>query len=188
MNRPALSTTITRNIFVGLMPDAGVQMAIHDYRQRCQWPCGHWLPRPERLHLTLHHLGEVPVRRLQVLRDLLRQARMEPFELILRPPRTLGEIGAMTARRHDGLRAFHGCLGSLLKASGFESTGGTRPHVTLAYRAAGAKPPATAPEIVWIAREFMLIWSQLPPRFNRGHHEILARYGAGVPAQMRLFA
>jgi RNA 2',3'-cyclic 3'-phosphodiesterase len=180
----------SKNLFIGLMPDAQVQIALENYRQSWRWPTGCHLPKMHRLHLTLHQLGPVPVARVQLLQDLLLQVQMDPLELVLCPTVKVENVTVMPARAHKGLRALHVHIADLLRTAGFESVGGKRPHVTLAYNARGAQPPAQAREIPWIAREFMLIWSQLPPDFQPAHHEILARYAADPrgPAQMRLFA
>ena len=52
----------TRRLFIGLMPGADVRDALVEYQQRWYWGGG--APtRSERLHLTVHFLGEIDATR-----------------------------------------------------------------------------------------------------------------------------
>ncbi|MES1162213.1 MAG: 2'-5' RNA ligase family protein, partial [Rhizobacter sp.] len=88
----------TRRLFIGLLPEAAVRDALVAHQRRWYW--GDGLPtRPERLHLTLHFLGEVDARREQALRDALAGEDVAPFELVLRTPD--GWSGGVAVLRPD---------------------------------------------------------------------------------------
>lgn len=179
--------TPMKNLVLMLFPTIEARDLLQAYRRRFVFPGKFHLPAPERLHLTLFSLGLVPDAREPCLRDILRGVPMEPLELVLHRPPVLAEVTTMPVRFSPPLRLFRERLRAALQAGGFTFFGGNRPHITLAYGMAAGVPAPVAPDIAWIARDFALIWSQLPPHFERGRHIVLERYAAQPPAQMRLF-
>lgn len=162
-------------LFIAVWPDAAARDAIAGWRQAWMWPPGAALVPPERLHLTLHFLGDVAPSQLPALSAALR-VPFEPFELefgtvqvwpggiaVLRPHRTPAALLALHARLAGALAALHRPVES-------------RPyqaHVTLARRAAGARPPPGEPEFRWRADAGFVLVRSLP---NGGGYEVLERF------------
>lgn len=153
-------------LFIALWPDAGVRDAL----QRWQAAWGPALVsaspvRPERLHLTLHFLGDVAVDRLPALMAAL-ALPLTPFELrfghtemwphgvaVLRPDPVPEE-----------LLQLHGALRTALQALALRTENRPfRPHVTLARRAGGATPPSLGPALRWPVRGHALVMSETGP-------------------------
>ena len=167
----------TRRLFIGLFPDAAVQAAIDAQRARWQWPPGCRLTRAERLHLTLHFLGEVDPQREAALQDGLARLPMHPLTLVLGSPQVWhNRVAVLVASEHQGLRSLHDALTRQVLHAGLAPSD-TRwtPHLTIARDALGATPPADAPPIRWRVSEFALVWSRMAPVWR---HDVLARYPA----------
>jgi 2'-5' RNA ligase len=116
----------------------------------------------ERLHLTLHFIGAVPVARLAEVGDGL-AVPCAPFDLQFDEaaawPRGLAvlsprEVPAALVELHQRL------AGALQRLALPVESRPWRPHVTLARRAAGAVPPAAAPAGRWAVRGYALVQSQ----------------------------
>jgi 2'-5' RNA ligase len=154
-----------RRLFAALMPGPQVREAVRQHCGLWEWPPGARLSPPERYHLTLRFLGDVELAAEERLRRELRTARAEPLELQLALPQLLGRgIAVLMPLPHEGLLALHQRVGAALAAAGVECASSSfTPHVTLARRAAGARPPSDAPPIGWAAREFALV-SSVPAR------------------------
>jgi 2'-5' RNA ligase len=67
-------------LFLALWPDAGEYAQLLRHLQQYAWPRGASPVKPDRLHLTLHFIGQVARQRLAELGDGL-QVAMTPFEL-----------------------------------------------------------------------------------------------------------
>lgn len=127
--------------------------------------------RAERLHITLHHLGDFvqlpPEDLVARARSAAEKLALAPFEVAFdqvvsfhgrrdhRPFVLLGGEGV------DGLMAFQLALGdALLHAGVHVPRGHFKPHVTLLYDRGGFAPKAVEP-VTWTVREFVLIHSWL---------------------------
>jgi 2'-5' RNA ligase len=111
------------------------------------WPRQARRTAREKMHLTLHFLGNVPAARLPDLRGGL-QAEWSGCELALDSGTVWpGGIAVMEALHVPApLARLHGELaGELLELGLPLDTRPYRPHVTLARKAAGARPPAFEP-------------------------------------------
>ena len=148
MNLPS-DTTV--RLFLGLWPSHDVRLAIEAQAAAWQWPDAARRTRTERLHITLHFLGERPTDELPALRKALDVA-WEGCELLLDRagvwPGGIAVLEASTvppalARLHAALRERLATLGVPVEARPW------RPHVTLARKASGAKPPPGAPPLRW---------------------------------------
>jgi 2'-5' RNA ligase len=171
----AASDPPTRRLFIGLMPDPAVQAALTDHARRWQWPQPSRPTAPERLHLTLHFLGNVQAHHEQALLQALLQVHMEPLELVLRTPHSFGGgIAVLLPEKNPELQELHRRFAPALQHIGQRIPAHWVPHVTLARKAAGALPPQAPPPIRWPVREFALVWSKLTQ--PTGYH-VLARYG-----------
>jgi 2'-5' RNA ligase len=103
--------------------------------------------------------------------------RAQPFDLHFDHAETWKH--GMTVLRPENaptqLRGLHGRIGIALAEIGLKTEDRAyRPHVTLARRAAGATPPAQAPDIMWHARDGFVLVRTLPG--GRGY-ELLERFG-----------
>lgn len=163
-------------LFLALWPDAAVRQQLLDAQARWDWPRRAVLVPPERLHLTLHFLGEVAEAKAAALRERL-PALPEPFELqfgaaAVWPPGTaVLEAQALP----PGLAVLHAALADALRRTGLGTESRAfRPHVTLARHAQGVSLPSTLPSWHWPVHGFALVRSRSgpPPRY-----ELLQRFG-----------
>ncbi len=167
----------SRRLFIGLMPDASVQAAIDVQRQAWRWPSGCRFTRPQRMHLTLHFLGEVDGLRQGALQDALADVPMNELTLVLATPQVWrNHVAVLVAQEHEGLRALHAGLAlQLVHAGLIPARAHWTPHLTIAREASGAVPPADPQPIRWRVPAFVLVWSRMAPDWR---HEVLARYPA----------
>lgn len=152
----------TLRLFLGLWPPAPVLAALEAHASAWHWPASARRTPPERLHVTLHFLGEVAGDRLPHLRQALR-VPWEPGELVLDRAQVwpggiavleAGTVAPALARLHALLDERLGELGIATEARRW------RPHVTFARKAAGAQPPAGLPPVHWaLAPEYLLVQS-----------------------------
>jgi len=153
----------TLRLFIGLWPDAATRRALAAWQARWAWPAGAAPVVPERLHLTVHFLGQVEAVRLPELVAELRLPPFEPFELRLGHaelwPRGLAvlcpdEIPAGLARLHADLADALRRLALPVEARPF------RPHVTLARKAVAATAPPETIELRWRVGGYALVQSE----------------------------
>lgn len=164
-------------LFLALWPDAVVRQQLLDAQARWDWPRRAVLVPPERLHLTLHFLGDVAEAKAAALRERL-PALPEPFELQLGAPALWPPGTAVLAAQAlpPGLAALHAALADILRRVGLGTESSAfRPHVTLARRAQGVHLPSTLPSWRWPVNGYALVHSRSgpPPRY-----ELLQRVGA----------
>jgi 2'-5' RNA ligase len=167
------ATADNARLFVALWPDAQVRAALQAASAQWRWQPGAAIIPADRLHLTLHFLGDLPRERIPQLTRALelpftpcaltldRAALWHGGVAVLEPsvvPAPLGELR----------RALGAALRSLDIAL---ETRRWRPHVTLARRA-NAKPPQLAP-IFWPLRGHVLAESRLSPRTS---YEVVASF------------
>ncbi|AEG92583.1 2'-5' RNA ligase family protein [Ramlibacter tataouinensis] len=172
----------SRRLFVGLQPDTATQRAIAAWRDGWAWAARPSLVPAERLHITLFFLGEVATRDEPALRQALAATPMPPLSLALRTPAVWRNgVAVLLPDEHAGLRAQRERMRQSLQRHGFACGADWQPHLTLARKAAGARPPAGPAGFAFTLYEFALVWSQLPPLVPAARHVVLARYPAGVP-------
>jgi 2'-5' RNA ligase len=162
-------------LFVAVWPDAPVRDALAAWQAAWIWPPGAALVPSERLHLTLHFLGGVATEQLAALTERLR-VPFEAFEL------HFGRVelwpGGMAVVRPEhtppALLGLHGRLAAALAALNrpVESRR-YKPHVTLARRAIGARPPPAQPHFSWRADAGFVLVRSLP---DRAGYELLERF------------
>lgn len=163
-------------LFLALWPDDGTRRGVALWQQSWSWPSHAALVQPQRLHLTLHFLGDVPADRLAGLKGELR-VPFEPLALYLGQ----GEVWphGVAVLRPDNtpteLARLHGALADALVAAGLAVDARTYcPHVTLARRAVGAKAPHEGPGLRWQARQGYVLARSLP---GGAGYEVLERFG-----------
>lgn len=165
-------------LFLGLWPHTEVHAALLAHAAQWDWPASARRTRPERLHITLHFLGDVEAGRVPRLGTGL-QVPWEGAELVLdRAAVWPGGIAVLEATRIDpALMDLHARLAQALRAVDLPvESRPWRPHVTLARKAFGAHPPLDAPAVTWrIAPAYALVRS-LPG--GQGYETVAAFGGA----------
>lgn len=137
-----------------------------------EWPATARRTRPERLHITLHFIGNVALERLPALRQGL-QVTWEPGEMVLdRPAVWPGGIAVLEAQQvPPQLAVLHARLGDALRALDLPvESRPWRPHVTLARKAFGAHPPLPAQPVRWRALPGYVLVQSLPG--GRGYEPV----------------
>lgn len=170
-----METPGAARLFLALWPDPGVRHALCAWRDAWHWPRGATPVKTERLHLTLHFLGNVAPERIDELKQGL-QVPFSPFEIalthaqcwphgiaVLAPDTVPPQLAALQLELQSALHT----LGLATDARAF------RPHVTLARRAGQAAPPVAGPPVHWKVRGYALMESRMGA--DGGYH-ILQHY------------
>ena len=134
-------------LFLALWPPAATRADIVRQADAWQWPAAARRTAPERLHLTLHFLGNVPAERVPALQRGL-SFDWPGCELELdRAEVWPGGIAVLEASQVPApLADLHARLGEALQRLEVPvETRRYRPHVTLARKGQGAEPGAMAP-------------------------------------------
>ncbi|SHH53167.1 RNA 2',3'-cyclic phosphodiesterase [Massilia sp. CF038] len=159
-------------LFLALWPDPAVREQLAQARDRWTWPSAASPVRTERLHLTLHFIGDVAQERVATVAD----------ELALTSPRFDVHLGHHHLWPHGiavleplhvppALCALQDKLGSQLRALALPVDARSyRPHVTLARRAGNAHPAQGDAAIVWSVDRYALVQSQ------SGHYQVVREY------------
>lgn len=159
-------------LFIALWPDADVRAALHAVSTQWRWQPGAAPVPADRLHLTLHFLGDVPRERIAALRAAL-AVPVTPCVLTLdRAALWRGGVAVLEPITVPApLVELHLALGTALRLLGVAiETRPWRPHVTLARRAR-ADVPRIAP-LAWPVRGHALVESRLQPR---PRYEVISR-------------
>lgn len=134
-------------LFLALWPGATVRDRLVALADRWPWPPQARRTAPDKLHLTLHFLGNVPAERLPDLQRGL-AAEWRGCELVLdRGTVWPGGIAVLEASRVPAeLAGLHAALAQDLRGLGLPvESRPYRPHVTLARKAAGVRLPDFEP-------------------------------------------
>jgi 2'-5' RNA ligase len=163
-------------LFLALWPEAAVRQRLADALSAWSFPAQAAPVPPDRLHLTLHYLGELGDEPVAVLR-----ARMpplpQPFDLEFGRaalwPKGVAVLEPLAVP--PGLAALHAVLARTLGELGLRTDDRPfRPHVTLARHAQGTALPDDGPRWVWPVNGYALVHSVSgPPR----RYELLQRVG-----------
>lgn len=138
-------------LFLGLWPATLERIALQRHAETWQWPASARRTPPERMHLTLHFLGEVASERLPALKEAL-DLEWEGCDLRLDQAQVWpGGIAVLQAGSvAPELQRLHAVLGERLRALGLPvESRRYRPHATLARKAGGARPPAGFEPLPW---------------------------------------
>lgn len=151
-------------LFTALWPADDVVGRLLDVTRQWHWPADARITRPERLHLTLHFIGNVPVARIAQLQTEL-AVPFEPFDwelaraqvwhggiAVLEPQDTPPAL----ARLHASLQVRLAALALPIEERPY------RPHVTLARKAFGARPPPHFAPVRWRADSGYRLVRSLP--------------------------
>jgi RNA 2',3'-cyclic 3'-phosphodiesterase len=159
----------SRRLFFAIRPDVGATGRLTCLMERLRRD-GIMPGRsvePDRLHITLHHLGDfddqIPPSLVPTASMAAATVRMQPFGVAF--DRVGGTIGPFLLRASDGARAlrmFHQTLSEALIKAGLRrhATSAFHPHMTLIYNFADTLEQTIEP-IDWTVREFVLIESLL---------------------------
>jgi 2'-5' RNA ligase len=163
-------------LFLGLWPTDAQRAQLQALSDGWDWPASARRTPPERLHVTLHFLGNVPVAQVPALKEVL-AVPWEGCTLQLDAAQVWpGGIAVLEATRvAPELARLHAMLGEALVRSGVAVEARRyRPHVTFARKAQGAKPPPCA-SFEWTVTPHFALLRSLPG--GRGY-EGLALFGA----------
>ena len=159
-------------LFLALWPDAAVRDQLRARRNAWTWPRGAAPVATDKLHLTLHFLGDQPADVLPALLDGL-AVPFTPFALQVGPAQLWHNGIAVLAPQAvpQPLLDLHARLAQALVALGLElEARAYRPHVTMARRAGGATVPTDGPVIDWQVDGYALVESR------GGHYSVLRTY------------
>jgi 2'-5' RNA ligase len=159
----------TRRLFLGIRLDAGATSGLT--RLMAELRGGGIMPGrpvdPDRLHITLHHLGDfadqIPPSLMPTVNVAMATVKMQPFEVVC--DRVSGTRGPFLLRASDGspaLKIFRQTLSAALIEAGLRLYINPvfNPHVTLSYDFSDAPEHIIEP-ISWTVRQFVLIESLL---------------------------
>lgn len=168
---PPSSAPPFARLFLALWPGPAGLRSLASWQHRWTWPPGAAVVPAERLHVTLHFIGPVPLARLTEVAHGL-AVPMSRFDLTFGRaeiwPRGLAVL--CTDAVPEPLTALHAHLQASLQRLALPvETRPFRPHVTLARKAAGAAPPADALHLTWRVTSYALVRSQ-------GGYHTLQRY------------
>jgi 2'-5' RNA ligase len=159
-------------LFIALWPTPAIRRALCAEQSRWLWPPGAAVTPADKLHLTLHFIGNVPALRVpEVIQGL--NVAVPRLALTLDTSECWPNRCAVLSpsRWPASLAALHGALAHALRALALPvEPRPWRPHVTLARRAAGAAPPAQPPSLHWPVHGFVLV------RSRAGRYSPIARY------------
>ncbi len=179
-DRP-LARVDTLRLFLALWPGPRTRAALAACRDGWHWPPGARPVATDRLHLTLHFIGAVPRPRLPALVEGL-QLPCPRFALEFGHAE-LWPRGTAVLRPLDeppALPELHARLGAALRRLELPvEARAFRPHVTLARRAAGARPGPPPPRLRWPVQSYALVQSLPGPP---GGYRVLCRYAAALRA------
>lgn len=159
-------------LFLALWPDPAIRHALRERRDAWTWPRGASPVHADKLHVTLHFLGEVPSERVPELQQGF-AVPFTPFTLSIGVPK-LWPHGIAVLEPHTEppeLLELHAKLSNALVALGLQPEARDyRPHVTLARRANHAVVPPEAEPLVWRIDGYALVES------NGGSYTVLERF------------
>jgi len=169
-------------LFLALWPGAPLRARLAAYRDGWQWPAGAKPVADATLHLTLHFIGAFARAGLP---DLTASLGAVPVaNMVLRPggaERWRGGIAVLRIADDATLTDLHDRLGAVLTSAGVALDARPfAPHVTIARKAAKARPPAETPAFEWRPRGFALVES-LPGETAR--YDVLSVFGATPQAR-----
>jgi 2'-5' RNA ligase len=157
-----METSSTTRLFLALWPDPAVRHQLREWRELWDWPRGAAPVHTDKLHMTLHFLGNQPADSLPALIEGL-AVPFSPFRLQL----SVAELW------HNGIAVLsplsvpqelldlHAALSSALPGLGLQPEARAyRPHVTMARRARGADVPQDGPQIDWPIDHYTLVESK----------------------------
>jgi len=152
----------TARLFLALWPGPAAREGLLGWRDAWRWPPSASPVRDDKLHITLHFIGNVHRDRLSEVTDGL-AVPFAAFEMSFGRA-TLWPHGLAVLHPHAApvrLLQLHASLRVALQQLDLPTEDRAfRPHVTLARRADGATPPADGPALRWRVRGYELMESR----------------------------
>jgi 2'-5' RNA ligase len=162
-------------LFFGLFPDTEISIRAGQFGQR--FSCENHLEgmrlKTERLHVSLHHVGDYKRQRTKFIyaaRQAGEAVSMQPFEVTFRfiksfeggPPVDGQPRGRPLVLLGEGeaLLELHKLLGAAMRKNGLRAAEDFTPHMTLSYGPKAVSVQAIEP-LRFVANEFFLIHSKL---------------------------
>lgn len=170
-----METSATTRLFLALWPDPAVRHQLRAWRDLWTWPRGATPVLTDKLHLTLHFLGNQPRGALPALLDGL-AVPFSPFRLALgvAEPWHNGIAVLSPCSVPPALLDLHAALSGALSGVGLQpEPRAYRPHVTMARRAKGATVPPSGPAIDWRVDHYALVASKTG---DGGAYTVLREY------------
>jgi 2'-5' RNA ligase len=165
----------TTRLFLALWPAPPERHALAAWRDAWHWPHSATPVRDNKLHVTLHFLGNQPSDRVPEFVQGF-GVPFSPFHLEFGVPK-LWPHGVAVLEPYeepDALLQLHARLAQALVGLGLTPEERSfRPHVTLARRAAHAGLPSSGPPILWDIRRYALVESRPG---NGGGYTVLQYY------------
>ncbi|TFW33270.1 RNA 2',3'-cyclic phosphodiesterase [Massilia horti] len=164
----------TTRLFLALWPEQGIRDQLAQWRDAWRWPQGAASVPDDKLHVTLHFLGNQPSERVpEIMQGLA--VPFAPFRLSLGQAK-LWPHGIAVLEPHmepDELLQLHADLAQALVALGLlPEERKYRPHVTMSRRAPNAIAPTDGPLIDWEIQRYALVES----RPGNGGYAVLKYY------------
>ncbi|HEY0061757.1 MAG TPA: RNA 2',3'-cyclic phosphodiesterase [Telluria sp.] len=159
-------------LFLALWPDPAIRAQLAQARDRWTWPRSATPVRTERLHLTLHFIGDVAQERVADVAAAL-EVKSPVFDLRFGRNVLWPHGVAVLEPEHapPTLHALHDTLGAALRALSLPlDARAYKPHVTLARRAGTALPGMDESSILWSVDRYALVQSQA------GKYQVLREY------------
>lgn len=157
--------TTTSRLFIALWPDDAVRADLARRRDAWTWPRSASPVKTERLHVTLHFLGDVERERIPALADAL-SVPFTPFSLAFARPE-LWPHGIAVLEPDEvptEMLHLHARLAKALTGEGIAlDARAYSPHVTLARRAGNTTPPPAATPVSWHINGYRLMESTPGP-------------------------
>ncbi|WP_170984339.1 2'-5' RNA ligase family protein [Rhodoligotrophos defluvii] len=162
-------------LFFALLPDAGTAAQIKEFSERFFRDHRLWGSRirQDRLHVSLHWMGDYPRLRSKFVyaaRQAARRISLSPFPLTFRLVKSFEGLPTKRGRPHrrplvllgEGENVFrlHEQLGAALRYSGLRASPHFVPHMTLLY-GPQAVPLQSIGPIRFVVEEFTLIHSRV---------------------------
>lgn len=166
----------TARLFIALWPEAALASALHAQCGVCIGGPHTRVVAPQRVHLTLHFLGQVPRQQVPALVSALR-VPFQPFELSFSRCEQWphGLLVAVPDTVTPPLSQLHAALGEVLQGLGLPvDERQFRPHLTLARRHTKPLPEPTGPPLRWPVAGYVLVESQATPP---GAYHVVQDYG-----------
>lgn len=150
-----------RRLFIGLMPGFAVQRQLSDHQSRWIWPTQARVTPPEKLHLTLHFLGQVDDEAQARLINALSTVRHGSFAMGLSEHGTFmpGGIAWMGPTPSPQLESLRAATGVAVRSAHLQPVPDWTPHVTLARHAGNVAFPQQGEPLLWHVDRFALVWS-----------------------------
>lgn len=166
----------TARLFIALWPEPALASALHAQCGVCTDGAHSRVVAPQRVHLTLHFLGQVPRQQMPALVSALR-VPFQPFELSFSHCEQWphGLLVVMPDTVTPPLTRLHAALGEVLQGLGLPvEERQFRPHLTLARRHTKPLPVPTGPPLRWPVAGYALVESQATPP---GAYHVVQDYG-----------